>query len=119
MRRLKGKDSRLTGISLRQCILLVIVIIVGACNHSDKDKLTASDLSGKIIYDTSMINRDSTDTWATECLSEFNRKALIDKIFKAVIDGKITPVDYFTGEKISSDKIKKMETDGEFSRTNI
>ena len=119
MRRLKGKDLLLTGISLKQCILLVIVIIAGACHNSDKDKLPSGELFGKIIYDTSIINRDSTDTWATECLSEFNRKALIDEIFKAVIDGKITPVDYFTGEKISPHKIKKMETDGEFSRENI
>ena len=120
MRRPKAKDSLLTGISLKQCILLVIVIIAGACHHSEKDKLPKGETFGKIIYETSMINRDSTDNpWVTEWLSEFDRKALIDKIFKAVIDRKITPVDYFTGEKIPPDKIMKMETDGEFSRTNI
>jgi hypothetical protein len=119
MKRRKAKGLLLTGTTFRHYIIIVIVLVAGACHNSDKDKLSAGDLSGKIIYDTSMINRDTTDTWATECLSEFNRKVLIDKIFKAVIDGKITPVDYFTGENMSPDRIKKMEADGEFSRSNI
>jgi hypothetical protein len=119
MKRQKAKGLRLTGITFRHYIIISLVIVTGACHRSEKGNLPPGAAFGKIIYETSMINRDSTDTWATECLSEFDRKALIDKIFKSVIDGKITPVDYFTGEKISPDKIQKMETDGEFSRTNI
>ena len=119
MKRQKAKDLLLTGITFRHYIIIAIVIVAGACHRSEKDKLPPGETFRKIIYETSMINRDSTDTWATECLSEFDRKAFIDKIFKAVIDGKIAPVDYFTGEKISPDKIQKMEADGEFSRTNI
>ena len=119
MRGLKGKDSLLTGTNLSQCILLVIVIIVGACHHPDKDKLPSGELFGKIIYDIYIINRDSTDSWGEECLSDFNRKALIDKIFKAIFDGRLTPIDYFTSEKISPELIRKMEKEREFSRENI
>jgi len=40
-------------------------------------------------------------------------------MFNDLYNRKITPYDYFTGEKISPEKIRKMETEGEFSRENI
>jgi len=81
--------------------------------------LHSGESFGKIIYDTYVINRDSTDSWGNECLSEFSRKKLIDKVFEAVSDGKVTPYDYFTGDKITPEQIKRMETDTVFSRRNI
>jgi len=81
--------------------------------------LLSGESFGKIIYDTYVINRDSTDSWGNECLSEFSRKKLIDKVFEAVSDGKVTPYDYFTGEKITPKQIKRMEADSVFSRRNI
>ena len=119
MKGLKEKDSLLTGINLSRWVFLCFLIFAEACSHPDKDKLPSGDLLGKIIYDTSVINRDSTDSWADECLSDFNRKVLIESIFKAVYDGRITPYDYFTGEKISPEKIMTMEKAGEFSRKDI
>ena len=119
MKGLRAKDSLLTGTILSRCILLAVVILIGACQNPQKEKLHSGESFGKIIYDASILNRDSTDSWANECLSEFNRKALIEKIFNAVYDGRITPLDYFTNEKISPEKIKRMETAGEFSRENI
>lgn len=119
MKGLREKDSLLTGTIPSRCILFVVVILIGACQNPQKEKLQSGESFGKIIYDTSIINRDSTDSWANECLSDFNRKALIEKIFNAVYNGRITPMDYFTGEKISPEKIKNMETAGVFSRENI
>lgn len=119
MKRLRGKDSLLTEIIFRFCILSGIFLVAASCHNSDKDKLTSGESFGNIIYETNIINRDSTDLWADECLSKFDRKALIDKIFDDVFEGKITPYDYFTGEKIPPEKIRKMETEREFSRNNI
>ena len=119
MKGLRGKDLFLTGIIFKRCILFAMAILMGGCHHGSKDKLPAGELVGKIIYDTYIINRDSTDSWGAECLADFNRKAFIEKVFKAVFDGKITPLDYFTGEKVSPEQIRKMETEGEFSRKNI
>jgi len=81
--------------------------------------LLSRESFGKIIYDTFVVNRDSTDSWGNECLSKFSRKKLIDKVFEAVSDGKVTPYDYFTGERIAPKQIKRMETDNVFSRKNI
>jgi hypothetical protein len=119
MRRLREKDSLLTGTRLRHYIIIGIVIILGACNRPTVKDLPSGESYGKIIYDTFIVNRDSTDSWGNESLSAFNRKALIDKIFDAVLDGKITPYDYFSGEKVSIGQIKKMEIGGEFSRDKI
>ncbi|HZK93367.1 MAG TPA: hypothetical protein VFC67_04105 [Prolixibacteraceae bacterium] len=119
MKGLRAKDSLLTGTILKYCILFLIIILVGACHSPGKDKLQSGKSFGKIIYDTYVINRDSTDSWGDECLSKFSRKKLVDKIFTAVFDGKVTPYDYFTGEKISPEQIRKMETERQFSRENI
>ena len=115
----RAKDSLLTATILKHCILFTVIILVGACRSPSKDKLLSGESFGKIIYDTYVINRDSTDSWGNECLSEFSRKKLIDKVFEAVSDGKVTPYDYFTGEKIAPKQIQKMETDNVFSRKNI
>ena len=115
MKEPRAKDLLLTETILSRLILLMIVILVGACHGPGKDKSSF----GKIIYDTYIINRDSTDSWGNECLSNFNRKALTDKVFTAVFDKKVTPYDYFTNEKITPEQIQKMEADGVFSRKNI
>ena len=96
MRRPKGKDSLLAGTILSRCILPWLIILAGACNQPDEGKSPPGNIYGKIIYDTAIINRDSTDSWAAESLSGLDRKALIDKILKAVYDGKIIPYDYFS-----------------------
>jgi len=92
---------------------------MGACQQPEKNQPIQGAQIGKIIYETAIVNPDSTDSWANECLADFNRKMLIDNVFKAVYDGKITPVDYFTGTNIPPDQIRKMENDGEFSREHI
>jgi len=115
----KGKDLHLTGINLRCSILIGFVLGAFACHQEVSDKPISGVPFGKITYDTFIINRDSTDTWGEECLSDFKRKDLIDNIFKEIYEGKVVPIDYFTGEKISLVQLNKMETDGEFSRKNI
>jgi hypothetical protein len=117
----REKDSLLTGtiLSRYRCTLLMIVILAGACHNSGKDKLSSQESFGKIIYDTYVINRDSTDSWGEECLSNFNRRKFIDKVFTQVLDGKITAYDYFSGEKISPVQMHKTETDGVFLRKDI
>ncbi len=115
----KGKDSRLTGIRFRFIFLLVITFSGEACHNYGNDNLFSGKSYGKIISDNFIINRDSADSWGNECLSEFNRLGLIDEIFENVYAQKIIPYDYFTGEKLSLDQLKKEENEGKFSRMNI
>ena len=119
MKRLKAKDSRLTGTILKLSLLIVIAISAGACQTRQNGNSPSGESLGKITYETYIINHDTADSWKNECLSDFNRKGLIDHVFKAVLDGKLTPVDYFTGEKISPGQVRKMEKEGEFSREKI
>ena len=119
MKRSKGIDSRSTGIHFRNSLIFGFFLFTGACHHPVKEVYPNGKSFGKVIYDTFIINRDSTDFWGAECLADFNRNALIDQIFDDVYKGRIIPTDYFTNEKISLAQLKKMETDGEFSRKNI
>lgn len=120
MNRSWGTGSPSTGINLRNAFIVGLVICAGACHNQVQDDYPMKGTGlGNIIYDTFIINRDSTDTWGTECLANFNRQELIDEIFNEVYKGRIIPTDYFTGGKISPAQLRKMENDGEFSRKNI
>jgi hypothetical protein len=81
--------------------------------------LAAEESFGKIIYETSITNTDTTDSWANECLLGFDRKALINKLFDDVYNEKIIAYDYFTDKKISPEEIRKMEIEGVFIRKEI
>jgi len=115
----KGKDLHLTGTNLRTFILICFTLVVDSCHPGRSDRPPTGASFGKIIYDSYVINRDSTDRWGDEFLAGFNRKALVDQIFDDVYQGRIFPIDYFTGEKIPLAQLKQMETDREFARKNI
>ena len=119
MKGLTGKGSRLTGTILRQSIIVTALLLLFSCHGPVPKKIAAGGLYGTIIYDTFIINRDSTDSWGEESLSGFNRKDFINKVFTEVYAGKVTPYDYFTGEIIGLRKIREMEAEGLFSRDKI
>lgn len=119
MRRSKESGLLLTEIIHSQSLLLWIVLLAGGCVQDGARISPPGKSYGKIIYDTPIINRDSSDTWATECLSELDRKALVDNILNAVYEGKVTPYDYFSGEKLSVSQIKKLKSSTEFTREDI
>ena len=117
MKKLKAKGLHLTGTSLE---FLIFFILFSSCQNSEKiNPPTLGVPVGEIIYDTFLINRDSTDTWEDECLAKFDRKTLVDKVFENVYNGRIIAYDYFTGEKLSPEQIRKMEKGGIFTRKDI
>ena len=114
---LRAKGLHLTEISLE---FLFLVIFFSACQNSENVKPSAGIVPvGEILYDTFLINRDSTDAWGVECLAKFDRKTLIDKVFENVYKGRATAYDYFTGEKLSIEQIRKMEEEKLFTRKEI
>lgn len=119
MKRSRGKGSLSTGINPSILILIGILLLTGACRAPVKERTLQGEPFGKIIYDTYIINRDSTDTWGDECLAALNRKAMINFVFDKVYKGEIVPTDYFTGEIIGLNKLKTWETEGQFLRKDI
>ena len=119
MMRSRGKGLLSTGINYSFIILTAFTLIAVACHSPAKEKKPIGESFGKIIYDTYIINRDSTDSWGDECLAGFKRGAMIDYLFDKVYDGRIIPTDYFTGEIIGLNQLKNWETEGLFPRKNI
>ena len=99
--------------------MIVVVFLLQACQNTDKIKHETGVQFGEIMYDTFLVNRDSTDTWSAECLAKFDKQKLIDKIFENVYSGKLTAYDYFSGERMLPEQIRKMEKEGVFTRKEI
>lgn len=72
-----------------------------------------------IIYDVVVLNPDPEDRWATEKLKKLHKEALVDLIFKAVEDGRVTAYNYHTDEKMSMKDIRTLENSDEFNKSKI
>lgn len=100
--------------------LFILLIVVISCKSPDKKNVSENGLSlGKITYDSFILNNNSEDSWADECLAGFDRKAFIDKTFNSINSGKLIALDYFSGEKFTPSRLKEMEKSGEFSQDKI
>ena len=73
----------------------------------------------QIIYDVEIINSDPDDPWMTEWLKDLDHKTAVDFIFVGLYQGKFKAFDIFEGNPISISEIKKMETNGDFTREKI
>lgn len=117
MNQRKVKELLSIATSPRLLIGIFAVAFLIACSHPKKEDRHSS--FGKIISDTYLVAQDSTDSWAQECLSDFKRNDLIEEIFTLVYSGKLTSIDYFSGQPIKTSTLKQMEADKIFTRKDI
>lgn len=120
--------------------LIAISILVLSCkdetdNSTKKDSINADksveinkDLLNKgenaipvadsIMYITTVINPDpSEDYYMTDWLAGADIKTLAELIFKAVYEGKLKVYDYVTGEEMTIEDVKSLDT--EWKRDDI
>ncbi len=98
----------------------LLLFIVFACSSPPiKEDQQVGIALGKITYESSILNTNPDDAWANECLAGFDRKSFLNQIFNAVHTGKLSALDYFSGEKISPSRLKELEASGEFSKEKI
>ncbi|MGC9472446.1 MAG: hypothetical protein ACP5D1_13000 [Bacteroidales bacterium] len=79
----------------------------------------AISLAPSITYDITVKNPDPDDWWTTECLNELKLNKLVDMIFEAVYEGKLTPWHYHEERPMTVKEIRELEKDPEFSRSRI
>jgi len=82
-------------------------------------RATSGQVAEKIVYDVIIKNANPYDTWTTECLSGLDRKTFVDDLFRAIYEGKLTAVDFDTGEELSSGKVKNLEEEIRKVRSRI
>lgn len=107
-----------------------MLVAVISCNRQQKEPSgkasnaqpvtgTGIRIANPIIYDAVIKNPDPDDKWGDEELKNFDKKKLVDMIFKAVYDKKITAYNYHTDEPMSIEDIKALENSGDFDRSKI
>ena len=92
--------------------------------ENKQDQLTISEVSGNlvanpIIYDVIVKNPDPDDRWSTEKLEKLNKDALIDLIFNAVENGKVSAYNYHTDEIMSMKEFNALKKLEEFDKSKI
>ncbi|MCG8411366.1 MAG: hypothetical protein MI739_08780 [Bacteroidales bacterium] len=102
----------------------LITIVLCECKNEPK-KITQNsqkitDTTFKTIADTIIsdivIKNPNNDNWTAYCLRNLQKDSFINDLFDLVYSKKITPYDFFTGEKMSVRDIKKLERKNDYKR---
>ena len=80
---------------------------------------SSGQVASDIVYDVIIKNANPYDTWTTECLKGLDRKTLIDDLFRAIYEGKLTAVDFDTDRELSPEKIRELEKEIKKVRSRI
>jgi len=116
--------------SLLHAILVLILVSIVSCNPSGRKQVektpdkqgelsTGILIADPIIYEALIKNPDPEDSWGDEELKNFNRKKMVNLIFKAVYQGKATAYNYHTDKPMSIEEVKELEDTDEFDRSKI
>ncbi len=104
--------------------LIVIIVIGGCCNQSnkksDKDLMTSEFLiADTITYPIRIKNLNPEDSWATERLKDLNCTKMVDDIFNSVLSGKTIAYHYLTHKPFTVSDIQELESNDKFSRDKV
>ncbi|MGB8358012.1 MAG: hypothetical protein WCD55_05285 [Bacteroidales bacterium] len=115
----------------RTIFLLVLITLIASCNERrSEQKNTRASVSKEIPEGAVLIARDIVteviirpdpegDPWDLEKVAGYNGDAFVNGIFKRVYDGTLTVYDYHSGEALSPDDVKKIESEFNNDRTKI
>lgn len=104
-----SNDSNQEGDSLQveeNCALAPKVV-----NYTFEDVQGTIEIAKPITFELATVNFNPQDEWKDECLQNFDKgqnQILVNEIFKAVEQGKLTAYDYMTEEAMSIDSVKAL-----------
>jgi hypothetical protein len=83
------------------------------------DSLYGSMISDTIIYDVIIKNPNPDDAWTEECLKNLDQSGFMDSLFNLVYSKQAIAYDFYTHKPLKVTDIKRMESEDDFSRSNI
>lgn len=104
---------------------MCIFLALQSCTQpNNTGSSSANDISGELLADTIIYsvvinNLDPTDEWTEECLSQLDRKKMVDMLFESVYSGKVQAFDYITDQEMSISDVKAIENQADFSRDRV
>jgi len=101
----------------RIIFLLVLIALITSCKERRPEGavLIAHDIVTEVITKPD----PDGDPWDLEKVAGYNGDAFVNGVFKRVYDGTLTVYDYHSGESLSADDVKKIESEFNNDRTKI
>jgi hypothetical protein len=115
----------------RTIFLLLMITLITSCNERRTDKKTESAPPAEDVAEGAvLIARDIVteviirpdpdgDPWEIEKVAGYNGEAMVNAIFERVYDGTLTVHDYHSGEALTANDVKKIESEFKNDRTKI
>jgi len=79
----------------------------------------AAILADTVIYDVIIKNPNPADEWQEECLRKIDRAGLIETIFNAIYEEKLTAYDYINDTPFTLEEVKDLESAEDYDRDKI
>ena len=113
--------------AFNKLLYIFFIIIISACNNDqtiNKHKVQIGDESNYIVIADTIINdvvikNPNNDEWTDYCLRNLDKETFVNKLFKLVYSGELTPYDFFLDTPMTIEEVKTIEKDEEYNRDNI
>ena len=120
-------------LSLKTTIVLIgFLLLACSCNEKSNSEQSHNDtallgseqtglisIADQIVYDVEIINPTPDDEWTEQCLAGLDHETLVNFIIDGIYSNDFTAYEIFVEKKIAARKIRSMEENGEFSRSQI
>jgi hypothetical protein len=120
--------SGLLELLLKSILPVILIPFIIGCRHETQkaatqnvvaDSVMGMVVADTIIYDVTITNTDSNDTWTTKRLQNLDHKAMIDYIFDMIYAKKVMVYNHETNERLTPAQVHKLEQNEGFSREHI
>ena len=108
---------------MRKILYILTIIAFISCNtKTEKKKVIISNPNNyakDIIFDVDIKIKNENDSWEKEKLEHTRNKDLVNDIFEALYNKKLTAYTYYDNSKLSIKEIKEIENQENYSREKI
>ena len=106
--------------------IFIFSTIFASCNkpETNNPKVKIGDESNYAVIADTIINdvvikNPDNDEWTDYCLRNLDKETFVNKLFKLVYSGELTPYDFFLDTPMTIEEVKTIEKDPEYNRDNI
>lgn len=115
----------------KNIILLLLTVLITSCNERRSEQKTVSAplaedvpegavlIASGIVTEVIIRPDPDGDPWEIEKVAGYNGEAMVNSIFERVYDGTLTVYDYHSGDVLTANDVKKIESEFKNDRTRI
>lgn len=102
----------------------MVLSITASCKQEAAENIlsesqgAAIKIADNIIYDV-IVKAESDDPWEIEKVAGYSGSGMVDSLFDGIYNKSLKARDYYTGEELSANDVRKIEKEAGYERDRI